>query len=617
LQLILADDDPVFRLGVRLWLDRFPDLQVVLETADRGLVLQHLAEAVETGESFAANPLLVLLSISLGQAQTGQAEGLTLGQQIKTDYPQVPVLLLGDRLEPVILTAAQQVGANGYCLRRWPVEELESAIRRVAAGQPSWPNSVRPGYASPEPAIESPRSSRAGKDPEPSQAPPQFPGAIAILKRNLRYSGLRQINANIDELTRQLNDLELSLLDRAIVAGRRRELLAARWVVNHLLATPELPDSETSGDTPSATTDQTETEASRTSPSTTFPAPIIPAPDYGLEATPDVTPITAVPLMNVQSVLLDRVLAHLQGNLINQTEKPLEIDILREEKKRELFYLVLRKFEDILGELRYSQVQPEQLPEQRLAILTDLWQATLTDFFGKYATLAVSGMQINLVETLLQEQATVQTAMLNPIPGVIELLAHLLFQMPLEIDSRSYPPGNPEALARAELLLDHLLIQLANGVIYPLLNLLGDVEPIKQNFYDRRLMSSREIARFRNNLSWRYRIEKYVGEPTAIFESQYRLFIFHGRGIKTAAIYAPRKSELEQLSGLQLAVTLTLEARDAIAPRVRSALSVVGSGVIYVLTEVVGRGIGLVGRGILKGLGNAWQEGRSGRSGNR
>jgi hypothetical protein len=167
------------------------------------------------------------------------------------------------------------------------------------------------------------------------------------------------------------------------------------------------------------------------------------------------------------------------------------------------------------------------------------------------------------------------------------------------------------------LLLDHLLIQLANGVIYPLLNLLGDVEPIKQNFYDRRLMSSREIARFRNNLSWRYRIEKYVGEPTAIFESQYRLFIFHGRGIKTAAIYAPRKSELEQLSGLQLAVTLTLEARDAIAPRVRSALSVVGSGVIYVLTEVVGRGIGLVGRGILKGLGNAWQEGRSGRSGNR
>jgi hypothetical protein len=345
-------------------------------------------------------------------------------------------------------------------------------------------------------------------------------------------------------------------------------------------------------------------------------AAIIPA--FGLpDTTPEVTPITAVPLTNVQSVLLDRVLAHLQTSLINQTEKPLEIDILREAKRRELFYLVLRKFEDILGELRYSQVQPQQLPEQRLAILTDLWQATSTDFFGKYATLSVGGMQINLVETLLQEQDTVQAAMLEPLPGVTELLAHLLFQMPLDIDGRACPPGNPEALARAELLLDNLLIQLANAVIYPLLNLLGDVETIKQNFYDRRLMSSREIARFRNNLSWRYRLDKYVGEPTAIFESQYRLFVFHGRGIKSTAIYASRKSELEQLSGLQLAVTITLEARDAIAPRVRSVLSVVGSGVIYVLTEVVGRGIGLIGRGVLKGLGNAWSDARSGRSENR
>jgi hypothetical protein len=55
-------------------------------------------------------------------------------------------------------------------------------------------------------------------------------------------------------------------------------------------------------------------------------------------------------------------------------------------------------------------------------------------------------------------------------------------------------------------------------------------------------------------------------------------------------------------------VTLALEARDAIAPRLRSALSLVGSSVIFVLTEVIGRGIGLIGRGVAKGIGNTWQD---------
>ena len=75
-------------------------------------------------------------------------------------------------------------------------------------------------------------------------------------------------------------------------------------------------------------------------------------------------------------------------------------------------------------------------------------------------------------------------------------------------------------------------------------------------------------------------------------------------------IYAPRQQELAALSGLPLAVTLVLETRDAISPRLRAAIGLIGTGVIYVLTEVVGRGIGLVGQGIIKGIGNAWNDRR-------
>jgi hypothetical protein len=35
-----------------------------------------------------------------------------------------------------------------------------------------------------------------------------------------------------------------------------------------------------------------------------------------------------------------------------------------------------------------------------------------------------------------------------------------------------------------------------------------------------------------------------------------------------------------------------------------------GTGLVYLLTEIIGRGIGLIGRGILKGIGNAFQDKR-------
>ncbi|NEQ27905.1 MAG: DUF3685 domain-containing protein, partial [Microcoleus sp. SIO2G3] len=208
---------------------------------------------------------------------------------------------------------------------------------------------------------------------------------------------------------------------------------------------------------------------------------------------------------------------------------------------------------------------------------------------------------------------TVRSAILDRAPDTAELLTHLLYQTPLIINAQPQPAGNPEALLRAELLLENLIIQLANSTIQPLLNRFGNVAIVQQSFYDIRLMSAREVERFRNNLSWKYRLTQLVIEPKAIFESRYLLLFFSDRGIEQTAIYAPRNKELDRLSGVPLVVTIALEARDAIAPRLRSTLSVVGSGVVYVLTEVVGRGIGLIGRGILKGLGSAWQDVRTGR----
>ena len=632
LRLLLIDEDPLFRLGMSVWLNQLPDIALVAEAGDGETALQILDRQVDSGERAAARlstdpPInLVVLNVGLGRLNPNQLQGLNLCRMLKSRYPVLPVLCLSDLSEPVILAAARQSGADGYCSKNLECDVMATVMRLVAAGQPYW-------------NAASPSATAATVGESPASSPRRIPASrsaqlrLAPFRRKLRLSGIQQIEAALSEVRAELQNLDLSLLDRAILAGRSRELRAARWIVSGLLATPSLESGRLESGSEFGSNSELAFNPARQIPQTPRLAPDQPAQSTALSGQSrqagqagQLVPVSRGSLVDVedrapepgvQELVLDALTAKLQAGLTNLTELPLEIDILREDKKRELLYLAVRKLEDLLSELRYSQLTAEQLVEKRDLVLLDIWQSMLVDFFGKYYTVRLrtqSGeTDVEVIEVLLRDAAVVQVAILDKIPGVIELLQHLLFQVPLSVDSRPYPSGNPESLARVELLLENLVIQLANAVMQPLLNHFASVETIKSNFYDRRLLSSREIERFRNNLSWRYRLERLYLEPKNIFESQYKLFTMTGRGIRQTLIYAPRTTELTDLSGLPYVVTLVLETRDAVAPRLRSVLSFMGNSVVYLLTELLGRGIGLVGRGVLKGLGNVWQDPRAGR----
>lgn len=604
IKLLLIDRDPIFSAGLRVVVEQFPELQVAGEAETDAAALQILAElsgnATASATSIPALGVdLVVLELCLGRSTTSYLLGLQLCRQLKTQYPNLPILLLSTLQEPTQLAEALAIGVDGYCPKGIPVSELVVAIRQVAGGRSYW--------------VEA----RGGKSENFTRSP-ITPGIFAKLGNHLRLSGLQQIDASVAEVTAQLQVPGLPLLDRALLAGQRRELLASRWLVNQLLAPPQ---NRRRGD-------RFNTRVYSLTDNLVKPAPTKLPPSSNPSASLPIAQLEASSPLNSrswQSALFNSTQTKLQFSLQNLTGVPLEIDIFREEKKRELIELILRKIPEVLDELRFSQVQLSQLPELQSVIMRDLWQAATTDFFGKYSMLQVSDTvgsgkalrNLEIVSLLLQDAPVVQTAILDKIPLVVDFFAHLLFQTPLAINNVSYPPGSPEAMERAEALLQNLLIQQANAVVQPLLNRFANVEAIKQNFYDQRLISTREIERYRNNLSWKYRLENYISKPKAIFESRYELFVLASRGIAKISIYAPRNQELAQLSGIPLAVTLALETRDAIAPRLRAGVAFLGSGVIYVLTQVIGRAIGLIGRGILQGLGGSLPESKFGRNSQR
>jgi DNA-binding NarL/FixJ family response regulator len=593
---VLIEDDPIFRLGLSTALEAFPDLQVVAQ-ADSG------TEALDILMRLQPNTVsVIILELASRRSNINPLSGLPLCQRLKGDYPNLPVLLLTSQSEPLFLRAAQKFGIEGYCPKGIAIAELVQAIRQLATGQSDWQ-----------------RLPDLLPTPTTSIRPPSW-------HHRVRSYGLQQIEESLALVTQELQKPHLSNFDWLFWSGRRRELLAARWVVNQLLPTDVIVVEERgSSERLPAGVGQSSDRRIEQIPSRTGLRPSASSPRSVIALSSPASLSAKVPssspnpqAQSFQSATpFEQTLSMLQSDLPNLSGVPLEIDILVTEKKRDLLYIVLRKLQEILEELRFSQVTLEQLPPKRSQILLDLWQASITDFFGKYYTLPLNNQNLEIVNVLLGYAVIVQTSILDKIPLVVEFLSQQLFETPLLIDNVSYSARTPEALVQAEMLVQNIVIQVANAVIQPLLNEFADIEAIKQSFYVQHLISSREMARFRNNLSWKYRIVQWIEEPKAIFESRYPLFVLSDAGIKQTSIYAPRRQELEQLQGIPLAVTLAFESRDAIAPRLRSTVAWAGKGVVYVLTQVIGRSIGLVVRGVIQGIGNTLQDARFGKNGER
>ncbi|MFR9728081.1 response regulator [Saccharopolyspora sp. MS10] len=122
IDVLLADDDPMVRFGLKMMLGGAPDLRVVAEAGDG-------AEAVELAGRH--RPDVVLMDIRMPGT-----EGLTATETLrgKPSAPQVVVLTTFDADAHVL--RALRAGAAGFLLKDTPPEELVVAIRHAAQGRP-------------------------------------------------------------------------------------------------------------------------------------------------------------------------------------------------------------------------------------------------------------------------------------------------------------------------------------------------------------------------------------------------------------------------------------------------------------------------------------------------
>ncbi len=121
IRVLIVDDHPLFRDGIRSLLETLPDAEPVGEAAD-GRIAVELAATLE--------PDVVLMDLHLPVMN-----GIEATRRIVAARPAVAVLVLSMSDDDESVFAAMRAGARGYVLKGADHEEIHRAIVAAAAGE--------------------------------------------------------------------------------------------------------------------------------------------------------------------------------------------------------------------------------------------------------------------------------------------------------------------------------------------------------------------------------------------------------------------------------------------------------------------------------------------------
>jgi DNA-binding NarL/FixJ family response regulator len=119
---LIADDHPIFRAGLRQVIEAAPDIRVVAEVGDGDAALASIESA---------GPALAILDIDM----PGR-DGLEVARALRDRRAATRVILLTMHKDAFFLDAALDAGVQGYVPKDSAVAEIAGAIRSVHAGQP-------------------------------------------------------------------------------------------------------------------------------------------------------------------------------------------------------------------------------------------------------------------------------------------------------------------------------------------------------------------------------------------------------------------------------------------------------------------------------------------------
>lgn len=124
IRVILVDDHPVVRDGIRGLLEKAVNIELIAEASSGEEALQLCESTV---------PDILLLDMELPDMQ-----GTEVAQQVLAKFPQVKILALSAHDDARYVRELLELGASGYLMKEEAPEAIEEAVRGIARGEKGW-----------------------------------------------------------------------------------------------------------------------------------------------------------------------------------------------------------------------------------------------------------------------------------------------------------------------------------------------------------------------------------------------------------------------------------------------------------------------------------------------
>ncbi len=124
IRVLLVDDHPVVRSGIRGLLDKALDIELVGEASGGKEALLMVAST---------SPDVLMLDMELPDIQ-----GTQVAHQVQQDYPNVKILALSAHDDAVYVRELLELGAAGYLMKEEAPEAIVDAVRGIARGEQGW-----------------------------------------------------------------------------------------------------------------------------------------------------------------------------------------------------------------------------------------------------------------------------------------------------------------------------------------------------------------------------------------------------------------------------------------------------------------------------------------------
>lgn len=120
LKIAIVDDHPLYMIGTRMAMMPFYDLNLIRTFSSGKQFLESISDFM---------PDIVLLDIVMPEMN-----GLQVSEKLKSDYPDVKILILSAETEEATVLKAVEIGVNGFISKSSHPNEIHNAIETIVDG---------------------------------------------------------------------------------------------------------------------------------------------------------------------------------------------------------------------------------------------------------------------------------------------------------------------------------------------------------------------------------------------------------------------------------------------------------------------------------------------------